>query len=74
MKAVLTFDLSNPEDAEEFRRVCKSGPLCHCLSDILEHLRQLYKNGSEMVDVYKLRGRVYEIMEDHGIVLDELWS
>jgi len=74
MRAVLEFDL--PEDREEFHGASHANDFWCCLWDMDQHLRSLQKYApdleekeGEMVD--KLREKLWDIMREHGITLEE---
>jgi hypothetical protein len=77
MIAMLKFDCSEREQREELDRALKSLALCSILWDFEQYLRDIDKGHvmlqpDEMFD--KIRERYFEIKDDHGIRLDELYS
>ena len=72
MKAVLTFDLSDPDDELEYKRCNAASNAFRALSDIREWFRQQEKYHDK--DYHEARCRISEVLEDNCIDLDELWS
>lgn len=76
-KAILEFDLNEPEDRNEHERMMKSLDLCLALWDIDQYLRSQTKYNDnltqEQYDVLDLaRTKFYEIMNERSISLDDL--
>ena len=72
MKAVLRFDLSDPDDELEYKRCNAASNAFRALSDIREWFRQQEKYHDK--DYHVERCRISEVLEDNCIDLDELWS
>lgn len=78
MKAILEFNLDEPEDKKNLDRARKSLDLCLALLDIDNMLRTLVKYPEDTVTehdlevIQKIRGDINEIIRDHGINLDDL--
>lgn len=79
-KAILEYDLNDLDERNAHLRAIKSLPLTLCLWDIDQHLRSELKYGTEEGElsdeaykaIKRTRERLREILEDNGIVLDEL--
>lgn len=71
MKAKLTFNL--PDDQAEFDLATQGSKMHEALSDMSQELRTLFKyeelNENELKVVESIRGRFYEILDDHQIKL-----
>lgn len=70
MKAILQFNL--PEDAEEFRRASKATDLCGAIFEMQEYL--MFRHVEVLPDAEEIRKRFCEILDEHNIKLDELYS
>ena len=78
-KAILEFDLRDPEDVEVHKRVIKSLDLVLALWDIEEYLRSQTKyNDNLSKEAYdaldKAREEFYNILKNRNISFDELIS
>ena len=77
-KAILEFDLNEPEDVVSHKRAVKALDLCLALWDIDQYLRAQTKYAPDSMpeEVYealvKAREEIHEIMDEHSISLDEL--
>ena len=72
MKAVLRFDLSDPDDELEYKRCNAASNAFRALSDIREWFRQQEKYHDK--DYHEARTAISEVLEDNCIDLDELWA
>jgi len=72
MKAKLTFDLSDPEDKDSHLRCVMSGNLCSSLWDFDQWLRDEIKYKDK--DYQDIRDKLYAIMHENNINIDELWK
>lgn len=78
-KAILEFDLNEPEDIEAHKRAIKSLDLVLALWDIEQYLRsQIKYNESLTQEAYdaleKVRDEYYAILNKYNISHDELMS
>jgi hypothetical protein len=71
MKAVLKFDLSNPEDQQEFYRVNKSLNMAVAIWEFDQWLRGEYKHG-ENEHAYVFRENFREFLTDNDIDIERL--
>ena len=71
MRAELIFNLSDPDDVMAHKRCVKALDLALALWDIDQHLRweSKYKD-NEMAEV--IREKLREIMDEYGLVFDDL--
>ena len=79
MKAILEFNLDEPEDKEAHLRAIKSLDMMMALWDIEQYFRaQIKYNENLTEDAYdaldKARQEFYDIMQRHNISTDELLS
>jgi len=78
MKAELTFDLDQPADREAHMRCVKATELALCLWDLDQWLRTEIRRKStsaELCITYQsIRDILHELMDHHGINLEELLS
>jgi len=72
MKAVLTFDLNDHEDAMEYKQCNAARGALGALWDIQQWFRNQEKYHDK--DYHEARCRISEILEDNGIDLDTLWE
>jgi len=70
MKGILEFDLNDFEDRESFNRANKALDMALALVEIREKLRNHEKYEAAPLD----RGEFFNILEEHGINLEELVS
>lgn len=78
-KAILEFDLNEPEDASEHMRMIKSLSIVVVLWEMDQYLRARLKYEDSMSeDEYKAvdaaREKLYELMSAHSVSLDELMN
>ena len=77
-KAILEFDLSNPDDVTDYKRVNKALDMAIALWDIEQYLRAETKYAPDSMpqEVYdaldKVRDKYYEIINEHNISIDEI--
>jgi hypothetical protein len=73
MKAALTFDLSDPEEREQHRKMLKAEAMHSALWDIGQYLRDQAKYHSDDTrdDAYDTRRKFFAVMSEYGITLDE---
>jgi hypothetical protein len=69
-KAIIEFDLNDPEDVKAHLRCVKSTSMAVTLWDIDQHLRNESRKEDNVAE--KLREEIREIMSDNGINIDEL--
>lgn len=78
MKAILEFDLNEPDDVVAHKRAVKALDLCLALWDVDQYLRAQTKYAPDSMheDVFialsKAREEFYDIMNEHSVSLDEL--
>lgn len=73
MKAVLQFDLDDPQDREAHLRATKSTDAYLVLLDMMNEFRTVYKYGQDPVAsqyAEAWRDKLVELMRDHSIDLD----
>ena len=71
MKAILKFDLSIPEDQQEYERVNKSLNMAVAIWEFDQWLRSEYKHG-ENEHAYAFRNKFREYLTDNDIDIDRL--
>lgn len=76
-KAILEFDLNDPDDAQAHKRAIKSIDAMLALWDIEQYLRKQVKYNEDLTDdQYKVldeaRIEFYQILNKNGISFDEL--
>jgi len=76
-KAILEFDLSNPDDTTDYKRVNKALDMAIALWDIDQYLRAETKYNEELTqDAYDAlataREKFYQILNERGINIDEI--
>lgn len=69
MKAIIKFDLDVPEDRASYRRTNKALEMALVLWEIKHNLR---KELEDSKDVDKVFYNIFDLMDQHGIVIDEL--
>jgi len=78
MKAILEFDLNEPDDVTAHKRAVKSLDMAIALWDIEQYLRSHTKYAPDSMpqEAYdaleKAREKFYEILNDHNIGMDEI--
>ena len=78
MKALLEFDLDNPDDRIKHLVAIKSQDLLYVICDYFNHLRNIIKYNSdklpeELIETYiSERDTLFKILNENGINLDEL--
>lgn len=69
MKAILKFDLEDPDDRMSHLRCIKSLSMAIAIFDLLSKIRYNEKN-SEIDGI--TREQFHEVLEQNGIIIDEL--
>lgn len=75
MKITYEFD-TNDENfyPDELKRIQKADDLCSCIWDIEEQLRKWYKHDERgAIPIDEIYETIFDIIEDNGIRIDELW-
>jgi len=79
-KAILKYDISNPEDSQDFKRAVKSFDMAMALWDIIQ-LRKKMENRFDGQDntnndvfdgIDAMAEGIGDILDQHGIIVDEL--
>ena len=79
-KAILKYDISNPEDNQDFKRAVKSFDMAMALWDIIQ-LRKKMENRFEAQDntnndvfdgIDAMAEGIGDILDQYGIIVDEL--
>jgi len=79
-KAILKYDISNPEDSQDFKRAVKSFDMAMALWDIVQ-LRKKMENKFEVQDntnndvfdgIDAMAEGIGDILDKHSIIVDEL--
>ena len=76
-KAILEFDLSNPDDVNDYKRTNQALDMALALWDIDQYLRAETKYNEELTqDAYDAlaiaREKFYQILNEHNINMDEI--
>ena len=69
MKAIIEFDLDNHKDKMAYKRANSSLDMTLVLWEITHNLRHKLENDS---DIDKVFYEIYDLMEKHNVVIDEL--
>ena len=74
MKGILEFDLSDLDDTRAFKRANAANDMYSVLFQFSETLREHVKHaeGEEIAVVDNWRVSLQELLEDHGIILEDL--
>jgi hypothetical protein len=78
MKAVLEFDLNDPDDAMAHLRATMSTKLAICLCDIQEEIRKKLKYEGDTMEEKEFQAWenmnkiFFTTLEENGIILDDL--
>jgi len=79
MKAILEFNLDEPQDVDAHKRAVKSLDMAIALWDIEQYLRAQIKYNESLTDAQydvldKAKTEFYDILNRHNISLDELMN
>ena len=77
MKAILEFDLNDRDELEAHQRCIKALDLALALYEIGQELRRITKYGEDEEKVKhteEFKKSFYRILDEHGVVLDDLLS
>jgi len=81
MKAIIEFNLDDPEDLHRYELMNKAMDLAGALWDITHNTKKSLEyqfQEIENLDAYdaldKIYERIYEILEDHDVNIDKLYS
>ena len=72
MKITLTYDL--PEDYKDALRAVKSTDLCAFIWEFQQYLRSQYKYADTPDDIGRIYEKWFEMLNEEGIDLDNLYS
>jgi len=77
MKAILEFNMDEIDDVTSHKRAIKSLDMILALSDFDNHLRSELKYNDNLSEVEydlldKTREKLYQIMNEHNVSIDEL--
>jgi hypothetical protein len=77
MKAILEFNMDEIDDVTSHKRAIKSLDMILALSDFDNHLRSELKYNENLSEVEydlldKTREKLYQIMNEHNVSIDEL--
>jgi hypothetical protein len=77
MKAILEFNMDEIDDVTAHKRAIKSLDVIFVLSDFDNHLRSELKYNENLSEVEydlldKTREKLYQIMNEHNVSIDEL--
>jgi hypothetical protein len=78
MKAILEFDLDNPDDKMSHLRCIKATEMMITIWEIDQHLRSITKYAPDTTsqetydELVRVRERLHEIMDDNGITFEGL--
>lgn len=79
-RAKLIFDLSDPDDAMEFRRVSKSLDMAMAIWEVTYNLRKQIERELEAKDsdeskyelLHEIFTKIHAVFDDHNINIDDL--
>ena len=71
-KATLTFDLSDPDDRDEYAVYMEAHKTSNILWDYAAWLREQLKYHNAGEEMERCRQRLLDLMADKGVCLDEL--
>lgn len=63
----------NEEDMGKFKRIAHVDDAFSALDDISQYLREQWKYAEEPDDIETIRERVFDILQENGIIMDDLW-
>lgn len=76
MKAILEYDLSNPEQQAEHNRAIMSLKMAIAIHEVANLLRSRVKYGDDSQEVYdaldSVREQFHQILQENGLILDNL--
>lgn len=74
MKAILKFDLNDPEDAAAHRRALNATAAYNVLWDLDQWIRSSTKHiePKDQPDATAVRDKLHEIMEERGVFFEDL--
>jgi len=72
MKAMLEFDLDEPNDGQKFNVASRATDWFFVCFDLDVELRNMVKYKGAPKAVEKIRAKLHELMEDRGISLDDM--
>lgn len=77
-KGTLKFDLNDPDDIVSFKRHCKADDMAMMLFDLLKNSKKTLEYSVENKDIDKYEAielvfeRIYELVEEYNISIDEI--
>jgi len=72
MKAILEFDLENPEDRMSHLRCVKSSDMAGFIWELKHNFWRKWKHDETDFNLYNYKEALYELMEEYDINSDEL--
>lgn len=73
-RGVLEFDLSDPDEAQKFRRAVAADDLFSAAWNFDETLRRLAKHADKAPTLDEVRQIFHEALDGEGVRLDQLWT
>jgi hypothetical protein len=74
MKAILEFDLSNPEEEYAHRRCMDSSKMASVLFEITHNLKRKWKHSENQPDLEEVFQEIHNLIDEYGINIDELMA
>jgi hypothetical protein len=74
MKAILEFNLEELEDRQAHLRCIKSTDMAIALFDIIYNIRKDAERGNDDDPIEYIYKKIHEVLDEQGIVIDELIS
>lgn len=72
MKAILTFNLEEPEDRDSFKLACNAQSWYFVCFELDRELRDMIKYRGAGSEVETVRIKLHSIMEEHGVSLEDV--
>jgi len=72
MKAILEFDLDNPEDLKSHLRCVKSSDMASFIWELKHNFWRKWKHDEDAFNLSNYKEALGELMEEYGINMDDL--
>ena len=75
MKAILEFDMNEPDEMNQMQRMLAVDDLCLYIHEIDQYIREKYKySDEELISIEQLRDDIYALKSDAVLMVMERWN
>ena len=75
MKAILEFDMNEPDEMNQMQRMLAVDDLCLYIHEIDQYIREKYKySDEESINIERLRDDIHDLKSDAVLMVMERWN